>query len=130
MNDWVLIAMGIMSGLFSLAGISLLQHNWYKKEKAKHSYWLKRLRYQNKTKSPPPAPSPSGAMDWMQTLRNIPPDTLHSLVDTLGGDQPTDEEGISDTIMQLVKENPELVQQFLGKMRDKGSASEGTPYEE
>jgi len=128
MNDIALIGVSIISGCFSLAAISLLQHNWYKKEQAKHSYYIKRLKYQNRAKStapPPPAPSPSGAMDWLQTLQNLPPDLLHAFVDQFAGDEkePTGEGGLSETILNMVEKNPDIVKDFLANYRDKGSSS-------
>jgi len=125
MNDLAFVGVAVISGLFSLAAISLLQHNWYKKEKAKHNYYIKRAKLTYRHKSNPPAPpQPSGAQDWLQTIQKLPPDVLHGLVDRLGGDESTGEGGIEETLLELVKENPDLVNQFLGKIREKPADQE------
>ena len=114
MNDASLIAMAIISTLGMLAGIELINHNWFKREKVKYQYQVRRAKLKQKGVSVAKNP-PSGALDWIDTIKKLNPDTMHALIDQFAGEGMEIQEGgdITGTLINLAEQNPELVQSFL-----------------
>ena len=110
-----LIIVSIISGIFTIIGISLLNHNWFKKQEMKYNFEKYKVRQKSKGKTPPRTPAPSSPIEWIDKLKGINPETLHTLVDTLSGEgEGEGEAGLEDTIINIARENPELVKKFLG----------------
>jgi len=124
-NDIGFISVAIISGFFSLAAISLMQHNFFKREKFKFniarekkvdSLKLKKLEKEFQIKHDPkiieyPQEQP-GIMDLLQNLDLDKIKQIAGLVQ-----QDNDTEGIeSDPINVLtgfVQDNPDIVNSFL-----------------
>lgn len=96
-----LIIVAIISGGFTLAGISLLNHNWFKREDAKYKYYLKRQKQGQKLKNnpiPPPGNPPqtplTGVGNILNLVKNLDSDQIEMLKDVvLGGGEPQSELG-------------------------------------
>jgi len=117
MNEYVLLGISVISGIFGLIGIQLLQQNWFKREDLKFKYDVKRARFRSKNIAVKKTSSPSGAMDWIAALKTVDPEVLHGLINGIsgsGGESLNEEEsGIEDTILNFAKSNPEMVKKFL-----------------
>lgn len=59
-------------------------------------------------------------MDWIEKLKGINPDVLHELVDTVSGGE-SEGGDIGDIVGSLVKNNPEMVQNFLQGIQSKNN---------
>jgi len=117
MNEYVFLAISVISGIFGLIGIQLLQQNWFKREDLKFKYDVKRARFRSKNIPVKKTSTPTGAMDWIAALKTVDPDVLHGLINGIsgaGGEALNEEEtGIEDTILNFAKSNPEMVKKFL-----------------
>lgn len=138
--DEAFIVVSIVSGLFTLAGISLLNHNWFKKEtfkldifnqKKEYNLRLKKLERdlgltKTKTSHPPTetAPAPDTLSSLLSIAKGLNPEQLTSVLEMIkgaaaDGDLPEKAEGL----MGIIDEHPELVEAFLkglGKGKDEG----------
>ena len=116
MNEYVILIISFISGVFGLIGIQLLQHNWFKREDMKFKFDLKRAKIRAKNIPVKKTSTPTGAMDWLTELKKVNPDTLHELIDTFGGGGEREEGDVTEILGNIVKNNPEMVQKFLGSM--------------
>jgi len=116
MNEYMILAISFISGVFGLIGIQLLQHNWFKREDMKFKFDLKRAKIRAKNVPIKKTATPTGAMDWLSELKKVNPDTLHELIDAFGGGGEGRDEDMTDILGNIVKSNPELVQKFLGNL--------------
>lgn len=116
MNDYTLIAVSFISGIIGLIGIQLLQHNWAKREQMKFNFDLKRAKIRKKQMPIKKSSTPSSASDWIDQLKKVNPDTLHELIDTFSGGGDQESGDIGDIIGTIVKNNPEVVEKFLGNV--------------
>lgn len=114
MNDATLIAMALISTLGMLAGIQLMNHNWFKRQKELHKYKVKTTKLRQKGAKIKSSP-PSSPLDWVDKIRGLDPDLLHTLIDTLGGEEGGFEPGgdIMDYVIDIGRKNPDLVKGFL-----------------
>lgn len=133
MNEYVLLGISIISGIFGLIGIQLLQQNWFKREDLKFKYDVKRARFRSKNVPVKKTSSPTGAMDWIAALKTVDPDVLHGLINGISGggseDLESEGSGIEDSILNFAKSNPEMVKKFLdgvtsgsGDQQEQGSS--------
>ena len=115
MNELIILGVSIISGVMGLMGIQLLQHNWYKREKLKFEFDTKRAKLRKKQLPIKKTSTPSSPSDWLEQLKKVNPETLHELIDTFseGGEEKGD---ISEILGTIVKNNPELVEKFLGNI--------------
>ena len=125
MNDVAFISVAIISGFFSLAAISLMQHNFFKREKFKFniarekkvdSLKLKKLEREFQIKNDPKiteyAPETPGIMDLLQ---NLDMDKIKQFAGLI--QQDNDQEGIEGDPINLltgfVQDHPDIVNSFL-----------------
>lgn len=130
MNDIALIAVSFISGVMGLIGIQLLQHNWYRREALKFKFDVKRAKLKRDNLPIKKTSTPSSPSDWLEQIKKINPDTLHELIDTFSGEGGEDIESGDDLtkiITNVAKNNPELVQKFLGNI-GKGNKEEEAKY--
>ena len=127
MNEWIMVIGIIVGSLTGLASIQLLQHNWYKREKLKFGFDVKRAKLRKKDLPVKKTSTPTTPMDWLGELKKINPETLHELIDQFGGGG--DEQGgdLTEILGNIVKTNPELVQKFIGNL-GKDNKLEDTKY--
>lgn len=90
-----LIVVALISGIFTLMGISLLNHNWFKREDMKYTYYLKRQKQGQKkfVPSSPPVNPPSNPLNnlsgILEVAKNLDGDQIMSLLEYFkGGDEP------------------------------------------
>ena len=114
MNEYVWIAVSVISGVFGLMAISLMQHNWFRREDLKYKYDLRRAKARAKGTPVKKSSTPSGVGDWIQLLKGVNPETAHLLIDSFGGSESSEEpEDMVDKIVDMASKNPELVEKFL-----------------
>lgn len=135
--DEALIVVSVVSGLFGLAAISLINHNFFKREKFKfelgnakkiNTLKLKKverdLGMTNKA-SHLPSQAQSSLIDLAKRLS---PEQLTGIANLLGASEQdeyeseTDLEGIGGLI-DFARKNPELVKGFLSKATGGGNGS-------
>jgi len=130
--DESLIVVSIVSGLFTLAGISLLNHNWFKREsfkfdisfdRKKHDLELKKMARDMGLTSPTKSSiastqdrAPSSILDF---AKNLHPDQIAAIAEILTG-QPTEDQvagGIMpdgmEGLIDFATKNPDVVKSFL-----------------
>jgi len=123
-----LIAVSIISGIFGILSILMLQRNWMQKKEMDWKYTIKRYKlgkqYKIAESQLPPAPTKS----TIEKVKGIDTDKIGNILDMIQGkdydqiDEDEDEDFL-DTIIDIAKNNPELTQQFLGKLGKSGGAS-------
>jgi len=114
MNEYVILAVSVVSGIFGLMGIQLLQQNWFKREDLKFKYDVKRAKLRRKNLPVKKTSTPSSVTDWLSLIKGIDPDVAHNLIDGIQGDY-TDQDGnpIADAVKGFVQSNPDMVMNFL-----------------
>lgn len=131
--DEALIYVSIISGLFTLAAISLLNHNWFKKElfktqnlsiKKKNDLQLKKFAKELGLNSSNKAPPVAGSNNILELLNQLNPETLNAIKGLLGGAPPLLEgetsEGEPDTLNQVIEmANNPLVKTFINAASNK-----------
>lgn len=134
--DLSLIIVTIISGIFSVIIISLLNHNWFKRQamKLNNTIELKKLEYAHKRhyaklkgsniSSITRSPSIPGIMGL---LKNLDDDTILNIVDTLRGEGyslPESSDNWISTIAKLVPK--EVIEGFIkGALSKSQSAGSG-----
>jgi len=126
MNDAALIGMAVISTLGMLAGIQLMNHNWFKREKVKYQYQMKRAKLKAKGLTVKKG-APTGALGWIDTLKSLDPEILHTLIDQFGGEIPEEEGDLTDILGNIIKSNPDLVKSFIEGL-GKGKQDDGVIY--
>ena len=146
--DEAFIWVSVISGLFGIAGLQLLTHNWFRKERFKlETYNLKKqndlqLRKMARDlgldlKKPPQSIEHAPLSDQKP---NLLAEILPSLVKNLDGEQisalaerflPAAAEqesggGIGDLIGDFITENPEMVKSFLGGLKGGAQKTENS----
>ncbi len=129
-SDMVTIA--IISLIGTVIITQLLNHNWFKRQQLKELFYGQRqdknidfekfkINKRIQSKSLTVKKPDLGPIDWIDKLKGFNPEVLHSLVDTVAGNpEQTDlqeglegSEGIEGTILNMVKDNPDLVNKFV-----------------
>jgi len=139
-----LIPVSIISGIFSLVGITMFHYFWTKKYKMKwdfERFKLKEYSRRAREKSiisgpgnPAPNITPVGAGDWISKLAGLDREKLGSLLDLLptneidGGAEPSG--SIEDKILDFATQNPEMAQQFISQLAGgkTGGKNQEAPY--
>ena len=128
-----LIVVSIISGIFSVIAICLLNHNWFKRQHMKYSHeeGMYKLRKQYaKPKEPASTPLESASSidlpGILNLVKGLDADQIGGLLDLLqGGEMPSAvPEGLEGVLSDLIQNNPELVQSFLKGV--KGGSKEST----
>ena len=116
------------------------QMNWFKREDFKYKMAINRkensIRFKKmerdlglKTGRSIPATDSKTPMDWIETIKKLDPNVMHSFVDSISGqkqeytegEDPEDEGGLIQKALGFAKQNPELAQNFLeGLNKGKG----------
>jgi len=126
--DEALIVVAVVSGLFTLAGIQLLNHNWFKKEIFKantlQTKKVNDLKIKKLSREMGLSPMKNAALNTgtlLDTAKQLKP-LLNLISGSNGGELPLDEEegeeedsGVNDLI-NFVRKNPDMVKGFLSKM--------------
>jgi hypothetical protein len=126
MNDTTIFVITIVSCIFSYIMVKTLNVQWFQRldAKYKHEKALAKLRKRGVAVKTPP---PSSPLDWVEKLKGLDPEILHSLIDSVSGESPLDlqEGGMTDYLIDLASKNPDLVQNFLaGLNKGKGEQQE------
>jgi len=115
------------------------QMNWFKRENFKFNMAINRkensIRFRKmerdlglKTGKPMTQTEARSPMDWLETIKKLDPNMIHSFVDSVSGqkteyeDEPEGGEGgLVEKALGFAKQNPELAQNFLdGLNKGKG----------
>ena len=135
-----LIYVSIITSLFGILGLLLINRNWFKKEmfklerqnlQQKNKIQIEKMRRElgldNKPLREPQIAQEGGGLGGiLPLLRNIPPEQLASLIErfSVGGDSEGEVVGGLDGLMDFVAKNPEIVKGFLqGVTKPKESTS-------
>jgi len=140
-SDMVVIA--VISLIGTVIITQLLNHNWFKRQQLKEHFYGKRqdknidfekfkINKRIHSKMLNVKKPDLGPVDWIDKLKGLNPEILHSLVDSVTGTpEETDlteglEEpaGIENTILSMVKDNPDLVTKFVKGMGNKDEKKE------
>jgi len=119
-----LIIVTIISSTFGLIGILLLNHNWFKRQKVKYDYQLKRAKLSKKMKVP--VKEEKTTMDTLTSLapllKNLDADQIGGLIDvfTGGGGAPIEESTGLESILENIP--PDMIKSFLKGLSTKESA--------
>lgn len=133
MNDFAFIFVAVISGIFGLIGLQLMQQNWFKREDLKYRYDVKRAKLRKKNVPVKATSTPSSPLDWISIIKKLDPDMVHNFVDVVSGGSPeyADEEGAEGIegmigkALNVAKNNPELAQTFIdGLNKGKGGQQE------
>jgi hypothetical protein len=123
-GEFIIVA--LISTLGGLAGLMMINHNWFKRQEAKFSYDLKRARLNQKGKTIQKTKESSIGGDLISKalpaiLEHLAPDQIEDLADRFlsGGDGETSGLG---TILDNIP--PELIQSFLSGLKNKTKTSE------
>ena len=130
MNEFVFLAIAVISGIFGLISIQMLQQNWYKREDLKYKFDVKRARMRRKNIPIKQTSTPTSPTDWIDTIKKLNPDILHGLIDSVTDNKSVEgdfeeSEGIEGTIMNIARNNPELVQNFLNGLQQGKTGQKG-----
>jgi hypothetical protein len=138
--DEAFIYVTVISSLFGILGLLILDRNWFRRERFKFEMDTQKkemsLRFKKMardlgldTKTPAfrgPASSPlDTAGGLLQIAKNLGPDQLGALAGILGGKQEEveeEEEGLPmglDSLVDFATKNPDLVKGFLDGMKNK-----------
>ena len=133
----LILTVGGIAG--SILVSQMWQMNWFNRENFKYNQAISRkensLRFKKMEKdlglkagAPIKTTNTASPMDWIETLKKIDPNVAHNFIDSItgtGGEDYGEDDapkGIEDTILNIAKTNPELVQNFLSGL---GSAKGG-----
>jgi hypothetical protein len=137
--DDAFIIVSIISGLFGIIGLMILDRNWFRRERFKFDQDTQKkemtLRFKKMsrdlgldTKLPPYQPSASNPSDvisgLLPLLKNINPDQLGAIADILGGQEAEgggEGGGIEQGIIDFATKNPEMVKNFLEGLKNKSA---------
>jgi len=127
-SDWVFVTLGLLS-IATVYAISQANLRSYMKkknfdleiqaEKLKLQKLRKEMNLTTKKQNEPETPDTG----LLGQLANLDIDKIQGLLkmvqksDDLDYDEPEGEAGIMDTITNIANENPELVKQFIGKLK-------------
>ena len=119
--SYELVAASIVGGVFSIIGIVLINNNWFKREKLKQDYAMKRFKTGKKYKLKEmemPEKTQKGIFD---KLKGIDANTIGTILDALQGDNDVDYDDLgglldSPVVQGLIK--------GLGKNKDRGGGEE------
>lgn len=138
--DETLIVVAFITTIGGLIGIEILNHNWFRRERFKvntnfekksNDLKIKQLAKElglSSQKAPPEPPEKTGSQNIIgavlpELLKNMDPDTLANiatnLIGSYGGsaEEEVGRGGISDTLMDFIESNPEIVKGFLGGLK-------------
>jgi hypothetical protein len=133
--DDAFIVVSVISGLFGIMGLLILDRNWFRRERFK--FEQDTLKKQNSlqfkkmarelgldAKSAPPnyrASAPTSLLEnagpLLNLAKNLNPDQIAAVADILGGGTEAPEsEGLGgiEGLIEFATKNPDLVQGFLG----------------
>lgn len=114
------------------------QMNWFKRENFKFNMAINRkensIRFRKmerdlglKAGKPITQTEARSPMEWLETIKKLDPNMIHSFVDSISGQKteyeegPEGEEGLIEKALGFAKSNPELAQNFLeGLNKGKG----------
>jgi hypothetical protein len=144
--DGSLVILGLMTSIFTLVGIEMINHNWFKRERFKFNMSVDRKEVDMKLKkmarelgldkkpiSPPEtslAPVGASTMDTIRSLlplaAKLAPEQLEALIEQFlpmegGGGGEESPSGI-DSLVDFVTKNPEIVRGFMDKLGAKGGS--------
>jgi hypothetical protein len=142
--DEAFVIVSVISGIFGIIGLLILDRNWFRRERFKFEIDTKKKEYDLNfkklkhelgldMKSPPyrtPASSPLENLSPLLSLaKNLNPDQLGALADILGGQEAEgggeDSSGIS-SLVDFATKNPDLVKGFMdGISKGKGQDESG-----
>jgi len=131
MNEFVLLAISIISGIFGLIGLQLMQQNWYKREDLKYKFDVKRARLRKRNLPVKSTSTPTSPMDWIEAIKKLDPEMVHSFIDTINpsnaidGEYEEGEQGLIEKGLQVARDNPELAQNFLKGLKQKTGEQQG-----
>jgi len=143
--DGSLVILGLMTSIFTLVGIEMINHNWFKREKFKFNMSIEKKEVDMKLKkmarelgldkkaiSPIEQALPNPSASTMDTIKSLlplaaklAPEQLEALIDQFlpmeggGGDYEERPSGI-DSIVDFATKNPALIQGILDKLGAKG----------
>jgi len=123
MNDATLISISIISAISMLAGIQLMNINWFKRQKELYRYKVKTQKLKQKGVKVN-SPKSAGAIDLLDQLKSLDPSLLHDLVDTFAGGEIAEGEDITGLLADFAKNNPEIVQNFLKGVTSKSKGDQ------
>lgn len=139
--DEAFIVVTVISSLFGILGLLILDRNWFRRERFKFDMDLRKqeaaLNFKKMrkdlgldTKTPPfrnPQSSlPDIASGILPLLKNINPDQLGAIADILGGQGGAETEeggGQFDGLLDFAAKNPDIIKSFLDGMKQKTTNS-------
>jgi len=129
-SDLIFLAATIVGGIFGLIGLQLMQQNWFKREDLKYKFDVKRAKLRAKKIPVKATSTPSSPLDWLQTIKQLDPEMVHNLVDTISGsgneiEQDPGGGGIGAGLMKFAESNPEMVQNFLAGLQKQQGEQQG-----
>ena len=145
--DGSLVILGLMTSIFTLVGIEMINHNWFKREKFKFNMSVDRKEMDMKLKkmarelgldkksiSPPEQSLPQPQASTMDTIRSLlplaaklAPEQLEAIIEQFlpsesgAGDYDEKPSGI-DSLVDFISKNPEIVRGFMDKLGAKGGS--------
>ena len=135
--DEAFIVVSVISGVFGILGLLILDRNWFRREHFKFEMGVEKqkadLNFKKMRKDlgldvkgpafQPTAPTSllGNAAPLLELAKNLNPDQLGMIVDLLGGGGGREEEpeglpGGIDGLLEFAAKNPDLVQGFLKGM--------------
>jgi len=144
MNVEVALIMTVGGIAGSILVSQMWQMNWFKRENFKHSMAINRkensIRFRKMERDlgltagkPMTRTEARSPMEWLETIKKLDPNMIHSFVDSISGqkteyegEDPESEEGLIEKALGFAKSNPELAQNFLdGLNKGKGEQQGG-----
>jgi hypothetical protein len=115
-----MIIISIISGIFSIIGISLLNHNWFKRQRLKYDLEVRKIKARSKAKLPRSNPAPeinsssplANVGSLLNIARGLDPEQIGDLINMLTG-KSAEPEAAGGILEEIVANNPELVQSFI-----------------
>ena len=112
-----IIIVSIVSGIFTLIGISLVNHNWFKRQELKSRYKIKEIKARKQAKLPTPPEretSPLGSLSGLLNVaKNLEPEQIGDLIELATGRGDTGGDTTGDILNDIIENNPEIVQSFI-----------------
>ena len=147
MAEYELVLAAIVTSLFGIFGLLLINRNWFKKMrfkteldllKKKNNLEIKKLEKQLNISNTPVSEKSENTQNNLLTqlaplLKNLDGEQVAGLIDAFTGNAPQEAEGIpaslGELLQNIIAENPEMVQGFLqGISQGKNPGGGGTTF--
>ena len=124
-----IIIVALISTLGGLAGIQMLNHNWFKRQDIKYRYQLKRAKIGKKYNMPVKQEQSTLSQigDLIPIIKNLDPDQIGGLIDMISGEGIPESGGVEGLLDKIP---PEVIDGFLKGLAKKENRKDEKAFQE